>query len=277
MTASDEIFDHHKRTLKQKPSSIWIFELINKNSANYGHGFVRIRYCQTHRTRIDSIFFVRSLRLYSPSFDLVLSLIVLIELICPHFIVRVSVAARHITSMHVSDWNVFTQQSMLLSTYFKYIFFFLVFAVNRCLVSVCVCCYFSLVYFAIKWARLVLGIYISHVEMLRGTILLLCSPLWNRKKKTNDGADDAANHYWPHTVNSTQQTFSHTHTHTWRRKHNRFIAIDYLPAMNISIHFCLACVCLFVVAAESLVTTITIVGHLLRASFDNNFFHVPIR
>lgn len=181
MTALDEIFDHHKRTLKQKPSSIWIFELINKNSANYGHGFVRIRYFQTHRTRIDSIF-LRSLRLYSPSFDLVLSLIVLIELICPHFIVRVSVAARHITSMHVSDWNVFTQQSMLLSTYFKYIFFFLVFAVDRCLVSVCVCCYFSLVYFAIKWARLVLGIYISHVEMLRGTILLLCSPLWNRKK-----------------------------------------------------------------------------------------------
>lgn len=56
VTASNEIFDHHKRTLKQKPSSIWIFELINKNSANYGHGFVRIRYCQTHRTRIDSFF-----------------------------------------------------------------------------------------------------------------------------------------------------------------------------------------------------------------------------
>lgn len=109
----NEIFDHHKRTLKQKPSSIWIFELINKIPRTITMDCAN----QIFSNSPDSNRFFL-LHLYSPSFDLVLSLIVLIELICPHFIVRATVAARHITSMHVSDWNVFTQQSMLLLTYF---------------------------------------------------------------------------------------------------------------------------------------------------------------
>lgn len=84
----------------------------------------------------------------------------------------------------------------------KFFSFFLFFRICRC--QCLAPLLFSLVYFAIKWARPVLGIYISR-RMLRGNILLLCVRLQDRK--TNDCARRCRCHkpaLTPHTANPPQ-------------------------------------------------------------------------
>lgn len=143
-----------------------------------------------------------------------LSLIVLIELIWPHFCVSVP-GCRQTYHMH-ADICVRQWMSTAFASFASFASFFLYFfqpqnakAPGAALLCACRLYYFSLVYFAIKWARPVLGIHISR-QTLRGNILLLCLPLRNIEK-TNGGVADAtvapAQYHWP--VQRTCNTYCH--------------------------------------------------------------------
>lgn len=188
--------------LKQKPSFDMNLELINMNprtTPSIESDF------QTHRTilllLLFSFFSRPSFPYFLPIFPLLLNWFVRISL--------TGLACRQ--TYHIDmcpESGVYFDVA-----FFPHIFLSLVFAsasVPGCRGARVL---FAIVYFAIKWARPVLGIYISR-QMLRGNILLL---YFSVARRTNVGAVDAiaANHHWPHTANAqptNKQINRRTHT-----------------------------------------------------------------